>query len=640
MVASRCRVISIIGSKGGVGATVFVRDLALALSQKNRVLMLDADLVCQGDLAALFDMLEEPKELGDVKDNLNSTPNMLNGYLNVGVDNVGLVNVGKDFQYDDKDAAVMRHLLGGCDYLLIEAGSTADATFKPLLSVTNKLVVVSGNDISSVSSAERMLKYLGHMGLKSELIDLVIKPSDDVLGMSKTLIQERVGRAVDRFISSAEIIKKYSSALGEVDSETPLLELGGDGSLTCPESHKGRSDQAKTEVLKRLSSSKEVKRLVQGKNVRDADRAYLEDKIKDAVDTMLNSEDHFNVGSRKEFIKDVIDEAIGLGPLEKYMSDPEITEVMINAFDEIYIEKNGKVKRADAKFASSTNLTSIIERIVSPIGRRVDESSPIVDARLPDGSRVHIVIPPLSLKGPTITIRKFRDDAIAVDDLVSFGSLSYEMSDFLKSCVERRVGILISGGTGTGKTTFLNVLSSFISEDERIVTIEDSAELKLVQPHVVRLESRPSNIEGRGEVTIRDLVKASLRMRPDRIIVGEVRGAEALDMLQAMNTGHDGSITTVHANSARDSVARLETLILFAGFDLPVGAVRKQISSAINIIIHLKRFVDGSRKVVTISEITGMEGQTMTMQELFVFDGGEFVSTGFRPKFLDSSAHL
>ena len=343
--------------------------------------------------------------------------------------------------------------------------------------------------------------------------------------------------------------------------------------------------------------------------------------------------------------KELIQEAIGLGPLEYLISRDDISEIMVNGPNQVFVEHKGMLYRTDAAFADDNQVLASIERIVAPLGRRIDESSPMVDARLADGSRVNAIIPPLSLVGPTITIRKFTRTPLQARDLVNFGSISPEMVKFLAVCVAVRKNIIISGGTGSGKTTLLNVLSSFLPNRERIVTIEDAAELQLHQEHIVRLEARPPNIEGRGEVTIRDLVRNSLRMRPDRIVVGECRGGEALDMLQAMNTGHDGSLTTIHANSPRDALARLETLVLMAGFDLPLRAIREQVASAINIIVQITRERDGSRKVVNISEIVKMEGDIITMQDIFVFRQtgwdaqnritGVFEPTGSIPGFME-----
>ena len=322
--------------------------------------------------------------------------------------------------------------------------------------------------------------------------------------------------------------------------------------------------------------------------------------------------------------KEVLDEAVGLGPLEGLLADPEVSEIMLNRFDDIYIERSGKLGRSSVTFSSDDAVMSAIERIVSPLGRRIDESSPMVDARLKDGSRVNAIIPPLALRGPCITIRKFAEKKLTDRDLLGYGSINQAMVDVLKVAVRERRNIVISGGTGSGKTTLLNIMSNFIPEDERIITVEDAAELKLVQPHIVSLEARPPNLEGRGQVTIRDLVKNCLRMRPDRIVVGECRGGEALDMLQAMNTGHDGSLTTAHANSSRDALSRLEVMVLMAGMDLPISAIREQMASAVNMIVQQSRFADGSRRVTQITEVTGVENGIIQLQDIF-----QYRQTGF-----------
>lgn len=339
-------------------------------------------------------------------------------------------------------------------------------------------------------------------------------------------------------------------------------------------------------------------------------------------------------------LNQIIDEVTGFGPINSLIQDPEVSEVMVNGPKQVFVEREGRLELTEITFRDNEHVMHIIDKIVAPLGRRIDESSPMVDARLPDGSRVNAIIPPLALNGPTITIRKFAADPLTIDDLIAFGTLTAEMAEFIEACVKARLNIVVSGGTGSGKTTLLNVLSSFIPADERIITIEDAAELQLRQTHVVSLESRPPNIEGRGAVTIRDLVRNSLRMRPDRIVIGEVRGGEALDMLQAMNTGHDGSMTTGHANSPRDMLARLETMVLMAGVDLPVRAIREQIASAIDLIIQQARLKDGSRKVIQITEVQGIEGEVITLQDIFVFERGELRATGIRPKCAEKIAHF
>jgi pilus assembly protein CpaF len=367
--------------------------------------------------------------------------------------------------------------------------------------------------------------------------------------------------------------------------------------------------------------------------------------IEDLYDQILGQEGTIlSRQERQRLFEQIVAEILGFGPIEPLLADESITEIMVNGPNKIYIERKGKLEKVNLTFESDDHLMRIIDRIVSPLGRRIDESSPYVDARLPDGSRVNAIIPPLALNGPTLTIRKFSKTPLTIDDLIRFGSITAEAVEFLRACVIARLNVIVSGGTGSGKTTLLNILSGFIPDDERIITVENAAELQLRQEHVVTLESRPPNIEGKGEVTIRDLVINCLRMRPDRIVVGECRGGEALDMLQAMNTGHDGSLTTAHANSPRDTLSRLETMVLMAGMDLPVRAIREQIASAVDLIIQQSRMQDGSRKIINITEVQGMEGDVIVMSDIFAFEQqgmeagrviGRLKPTGIRPKFVE-----
>ncbi|MCP3161791.1 ATPase, T2SS/T4P/T4SS family [Myxococcus qinghaiensis] len=370
-----------------------------------------------------------------------------------------------------------------------------------------------------------------------------------------------------------------------------------------------------------------------------------EKAIRDIIDQMEADGELPEDVDREELLTDVINEALGLGPLEAFLASDEISEIMVNHANQIYIERKGQLTLSEKTFSSNQAVLGVIERIVAPIGRRIDESSPLVDARLKDGSRVNAIIPPLALKGPCITIRKFKKDSLKISDLVKYKTLTAQMAEFLEMCVKARRNIVISGGTGSGKTTTLNIISSFIPDSERIVTVEDAAELQLPQDHWVQLESRPPNLEGKGAITIRDLVKNCLRMRPDRIVVGECRSGETLDMLQAMNTGHDGSLTTLHANTPRDAIARLETMVLMSGMDLPVKAIREQIASAVHMIVQQTRFSDGTRKICYVTEVSGMEVDIVTLQDIFYYkqDGftedhkvrGRFVASGFVPKFYD-----
>jgi len=375
------------------------------------------------------------------------------------------------------------------------------------------------------------------------------------------------------------------------------------------------------------------------------DEALLRRRVEELVEEKLRADRiPYSRQIRNRLVSDMADEVLGYGPIEPLLRDPTVTEVMINRHDQVYCERFGKIELTEITFRDNEHVRHVLDKIVTPLGRRVDESSPMVDARLPDGSRVNAIIPPLALEGAVVTIRKFSVDPYTVEDLIGFGSMSQPIATFLQACVRIKLNIIVSGGTGSGKTTLLNVISSFIPEGERIVTIEDAAELRLHQPHVVRLESRPPNIEGKGEVKIRDLVRNSLRMRPDRIIVGEVRGPETLDMLQAMNTGHEGSISTIHSNSARDALSRMETLVMMTGMELPSRAIREQVASAIHLIVQIGRLSDGSRKVIGISEVQGMEGNVIVLQDIFNFhqtgvgEGGKVLgsisATGLVPRFM------
>ncbi|QBR94201.1 CpaF family protein [Nocardioides euryhalodurans] len=432
---------------------------------------------------------------------------------------------------------------------------------------------------------------------------------------------------------------------------SPVTTARTDGG-SFPEPRRSLSTQQdRLEELKQTVHAELLKQLGPKLYGSDMDANELDRQVRSVLSDVLSRQDKpLSNSDRVAVTQDISDDILGYGPIEPYLRDSDVSEVMVNGPDSIWVEKKGRLTPVSAQFTDEKHLRRTIDKIVSRIGRRVDESSPMVDARLPDGSRVNAVIPPLAVDGSALTIRKFSTDPLTVDDLIKFGSLSPQTAGFLEACVRGRLNVIVSGGTGSGKTTTLNVLSSFIPTDERIVTVEDAAELQLKQEHVVRLESRPSNIEGKGEVTIRDLVKNCLRMRPDRVIVGEVRDASALDMLQAMNTGHDGSLCTLHSNGPRDTLSRMETMVLMAGMDLPMRAIREQVASAVDLIVHQTRFKDGSRRITHLTEVERMEGDVITLQDVFVYDHGAgfnadgkamgtLRATGLRPKFLEKMEH-
>lgn len=421
--------------------------------------------------------------------------------------------------------------------------------------------------------------------------------------------------------------------LERLDKKAPLTPVTNGAASEADESALLR-DRVHIQVVEKLNKREEK----QGGGTNESEtKAIIESALEEHAASMARPE-------RNRIALEIFDSIRGLGPLEKLLADDSISEIMVNGAKQIFIERKGKLVISDVTFYDNDQLLNVIDRIVSPLGRHIDEANPMVDARLPDGSRVNAVIPPLSLKGPLLTIRKFSKSPLTAENLIGYGSLTFKMAAFLEACVKGRLNIVVSGGTGSGKTTLLNVLSAYIPHDERIVTIEDAAEIQLQQKHVLTLEARPANLEGKGQITIRDLVRNALRMRPDRIVVGEVRGGEALDMLQAMNTGHDGSMTTGHANSTRDMLARLETMVLMAGMNLPISAIRQQIASAIDIIVQQTRLRDGSRKITSISEVVGMEGDIIVTQEIFTYDygngrsPGRFHPTGIKPRCCDKLA--
>ena len=563
--------------------------------------------------------------------------------------------------------------------VIVDAPQPFAATVRPFMINAAKIVVIGEPTLLGVGSAHAMLSAMDRFGIPPDriafaLYDLRGTPELRAREISASLKYGIAGelpaprdktwpRAFARFVetlaatpSMPVLTPRASSAqpIGARRQARPVLagvvfssasdRGAGEGPHASPSAPGSAAERLKTDLHAALLTK--IDFLAAARAHTDAGKmAELRAQINAIADEFLSSRSDIASAEHASRVRhEVIEEALGLGPLESLLAEPDVTEIMVNGYANIFVERRGKIERTAKQFVDDRQVRLVIERIIAPLGRRLDESSPMVDARLPDGSRVNAIIGPLSIDGPTLTIRRFGTKRFGVKQLLEAGSVSPPIVDFLRAAVEARLNIVISGGTGSGKTTLLNALSGFIPPRDRIVTIEDAAELKLEQPHVVRLESRPANLEGKGAIPIRELVRNSLRMRPDRIVVGECRGGEALDMLQAMNTGHEGSLTTIHANSARDALSRVETMVLMAGYDLPVRAIREQVAGAINLVVQVSRLRDGSRRVTGISEIAGMEGDIVTMQELVRYhqrgvDGGgavigEFESCGVQPNCL------
>jgi pilus assembly protein CpaF len=648
----RSKVVVFIGSKGGSGTTTLCRELAISLRADENVALIDADLSGRRSMALL----------NEVVTNLDAARNT-SPLSSIRTDGFTVVELAHRydsvFNLTERDVRASLDDLKGFGTILVDAPQPFVAAVRPYVADATRFFIVLEPTLLGSAGAQSLLADLQRFGIPHDRIDLVTNARSDIGTVSRSDIEGALGaRIIAEIPTSAS--RHYGRAVGQLKryieslaSETPLTVLqpsvvapAGDA---APHQKKSRREPGAYDTFKREAHDALLKQidLVTASNAHtdSAKLAELRATV-ESVTAQLVAERQF-YGSAEELNRirqEIIDEALGLGPLEDLIRDPDVTEIMVNGPDTIYVEKHGKIQPTDKRFTDDRQLRLIIERIVTPLGRRIDEASPMVDARLPDGSRVNAIIEPLAIDGSTLTIRRFGFHRLTAQDLIDNKSAPAEIVDFLRAAVQARLNCVVSGGTGSGKTTFLNVLSSFLPEQERIVTIEDAAELLLNQPHVVRLESRPANVEGKGAVAIRDLFRNTLRMRPDRIIIGECRGAEALDMLQAMNTGHDGSLTTIHANSPRDALSRIETMVLMGGFDLPVRAIREQIASAIDLVVHISRMRDGSRKLIAVSEVAGMEGDIVTMQEIVRFtqrgvdaDGkviGEFAYTGVQPNCL------
>ena len=662
-----------VNAKGGSGATTICTQLAKVVRD---IAIVDGDLSGRRNAAVLLDGV---RTLDAARQGSAISTARFSG--------VTLAEIAPSFEaaftvsLDDAER-VATMLEASCSLVLADLPIPFAAPVRPFAVRATRFVVVLEPTLLGVTSARTMLDELRRFGVPATRMALLI---NNARGSSGALPRQEVERALEQhalaeippmtdrnFGKAIAALERALRAIAaepwletllpsarnfvhdrrseERDPEAPVIPAPAPRASTLTSAPKPKSEFiAPRERLKlhvHETLAKNVDLLHASRATSDAVKlAELRAQIDELTGRILS--EHPEVDSAEDVAQlksEIVNEALGLGPLEDLMADPSVTEIMVNGHDTVYVERSGRIERTGKRFTSESQLRLVIERIIAPLGRRLDESVPMVDARLPDGSRVNAIVEPLSIDGATLTIRRFGTRRLDARDLLEKGSANEAMLDFMRACIEGRLNVVISGGTGSGKTTFLNILSSYIPERERIVTIEDAAELALNQPHVVRLEARPANIEGRGEIKIRDLVRNSLRMRPDRIVVGECRGGEALDMLQAMNTGHDGSLTTAHANTPRDALSRLETMVMMAGFDLPVRAIREQIASAVDVVIQTARMRDGTRKVTSITEVVGMEGDVVTMQELVRFAPqgvdsvgkvlGEFQYTGVQPQSL------
>lgn len=694
-------IIAVIGGKGGVGKSVFSNNLALAFLKElnQKPLLVDQDIGAFGDQSLILGLKPqktiadasqftgnfEPQAMAKLITQHSSGMHYIGAPLNAqGVKSISLEGLGKFYKAMPTVYPIT----------IVDCGSQLDPYALKCLEYATMIFLVTNPDILVVHQTKRILTEINENLFPLEMVEVIVNKFTQNSLVAPATIQKNLNKNL--FAAIPEDAASFAAALSKGQ---PLLTAAPSSPSTRAFHELVRKIQ-QTQILTNLSKLKKPSRagaaakapapsgasadagngeakkfgalesnvspwaalklrvhkeLVEkvdfkkeGNNAKA--NAALREKCRAAVIEILNGEDTASVAPSREemqqLVKEILDEALGFGPLEDLLADEAVTEIMVNCAEQIYIEKGGKPMLSKVTFSSNQQLMNVIERIVMPLGRRIDEKNPYVDARLPDGSRVHAIIPPLALRGPTVTIRKFPKKRLGWKDLVEFGSMTQEIADFLRLCVEAKLNIVIAGGTGSGKTSLLNVMSGFIPATDRIITVEDAAELQLGQDHVVRLESRPANIEGEGAVTIRDLVKQCLRMRPERVIVGECRDGAALDMLQAMNTGHDGSLTTVHANTPRDCVARLETLCMMAGMNLPTKAIREQVASAVHLIVQQARLSDGSRKVTHITEVVGMQGDTVSLQDVFIYkqEGldkrrkiiGRFVPTGFVPKFVEA----
>jgi len=704
--AEPCRVVGVTAGRGGVGKTFVAVNFAIAVAEESRrrTLLLDLNLPYSGDTLLLLGQSQAPSMQQLMPQSGRMTPDVLRQGIWKHSSGVAVLpanlKAGEEAPFTPEEfSTFFDKLTLAYDFIVVDLGDDLGELQLEVLDHAFRCLTIVTPEIIALHQSKRCLDRLQSLLFSRQSTRLVLNKFEEGCAITRNIIEMNLKLAAaavlpradkevgESFLSGTpflasqgrhEITRALRALAREVVVDTFMLAKGKRQGLArkgglavagavpapasgtvpaggpavppvAPYSGKRRDDvvQLKLRIHKRLIAEMDLRTLDLNSQKDDGKRQELQDRTAKMLAKLIDEEapEQMSRDERRLIARELFNEALGLGCLEELLKDPNVSEIMVNRADRIYVEHKGKLTLSDAYFSNEEQLRRIIERIVVPIGRRVDEKSPLVDARLPTGERVNAIIPPLALDGSILTIRKFSKTPLKVPDLIRFGSMNEQMARFLHATVLARKNIIISGGTGSGKTTLLNVLSNFIPHDERIVTVEDSAELQLQQEHVCRLETRPPNIEGAGEVTIRDLVKNCLRMRPDRIVVGECRGGESLDMLQAMNTGHDGSLTTLHANTPRDALSRLETMVMMSGMELPSKAIREQIAAAVNVIVQQSRLSDGSRRVTYITEITGMEGNTFTTQDIFVYkqtgvgaDGkiiGRHTPTGNIPSFVE-----